>query len=135
MGYIMDSTQGWFLKELEFSKIYKIDDLLNNTIVRNNIEIKTSSKFTYSEIPNKKAGIYIYYDKDKTPIYVGKTKDLRSRHSQHMHDSCSSVGKRKSEVKYYAYAIVDDILERNIYEMLYIGKYKPELNSDRDTKN
>lgn len=119
----MDSVSGWFFEELNFIELKDI----NNMMVKNN-----RNRLTY-DIPNE-GGIYIYYNKDKIPIYVGKARNLRSRHSQHMNDSsCKSHKPLVDECRYYSYSIVTDILKRNVYEMLYIGKYAPKINSSRDT--
>lgn len=125
--FTMDSINGWFLKELEFSRLFELNELFGNS----------KGKGKYENIPNKSSGIYIYYNKDKIPVYVGKAKDLRSRHSQHMGNggNNSPVEKNRSNVVYYSFSIVDDVLHRNVYEMLYIGKHKPDYNSNRDTCN
>lgn len=138
MGYNtnnLDSMNGWFLNELEFSRLFKLDELESNTYVRNSREFHCNRKI-YSNIPKKTSGIYIYYDKNKKPLYVGKSRDLRGRHSQHMNNTSSHFTKeQRLQIIYYSFAIVENVFLRNIYEMLYIGKYKPNYNADREIKS
>lgn len=135
----MDISNGWFFEKLNFIQLEHINELKdddanylyfkkNGTFI-NNRKIRENR---YSKIP-KVGGIYIYYDKYKVPIYIGRAQNLRTRHCQHMTDYASSVNKHLDEVEYYSYAIVEDLIKRNIYEMIYICNYKPKLNSKKDT--
>ena len=124
----MDSINGWFFEELEFSRVYKLDELYGNNK-------KTNRGIVYENIPKGGKGIYIYYDKNNDPIYIGKARDLRGRHSQHLNIGSTFTESQKESLVYYSYAIVEDVCKRNVYEMLYIGKYKPGLNGKRDTQN
>lgn len=127
---------GWFFKTLTFSEMKKLNQLIDSNLNFKKdgtlIQKRTIKENRYSKIPSK-GGIYVYYDRNKIPIYVGRTKNLRKRHSQHMKDGISSVNKNIKEIMYYSYSIIEDISERNIYEMIYICTYKPKLNNDEDT--
>lgn len=75
-------------------------------------------------------GIYLFFDKDKKLIYVGKATSLKSRVKSYF------IGKRLlrpieqmiDQVKYIKCITTDSVLEAVIVESLYIKKYKPVYN-------
>lgn len=69
-----------------------------------------------------KHGIYVFFDKEKNPLYIGKSsRDLGQR-------ILSSLKERKN-ASYVSYALTRTKSDTHIYEMYYIAKIKPPLNS------
>lgn len=69
----------------------KFDEIENKEIKIENIDedgwndLKTASNFSYSNLNNKK-GIYIIWNKTKNKYYVGQSKNIGKRLSQHVKD-------------------------------------------------
>lgn len=80
----------------------------------------------------KQAGIYMYYNKNMEIMYIGKTINLTERYNGHNSDPGSKVRRAKisnnDNIKFYSYAICNDIKEVEIMEMIYTYLYKPKLN-------
>ncbi|WP_440615067.1 hypothetical protein [Bacillus subtilis] len=79
------------------------------------------------EIKNKKdydrAGVYVFFDADDTPLYVGKTVSFKRRFVEH--SRCSEFYYLASYVRLYE---VDDDYERDIYETEMIRQFDPLYN-------
>ncbi len=84
------------------------------------------------DIPNQ-PGVYLFYDKFKTVIYVGKAKSLRKRMSSYFQPSRSRTAdpKLRSLIKSIAfidYQIVKNEQESLLLESQLIKKYSPRFN-------
>lgn len=83
----------------------------------------------YSTLPGK-PGVYIYKDKHKKVIYVGKAKDLRKRVTQYFaktaHDEKTTH--LVSDVNTIDYIIVNSEIEAFLLEAELIKKHKPYYN-------
>ncbi|MCH2225799.1 MAG: excinuclease ABC subunit UvrC [Crocinitomicaceae bacterium] len=80
-------------------------------------------------LPNK-PGIYQYFDKQGTIIYVGKAKDLKKRVSSYFNKTLDS-GKTRVLVRQIVdikYIIVDTELDALLLENNLIKKYQPKYN-------
>lgn len=94
--------------------------------------IKITLPDTYVEaspvdIKNKKeydrSGIYVFYDEQGTPLYVGKTVSFKSRFSGHAKKS--AFFRLADYVRLY---YVSAEYEKDIYETYLINELKPEYN-------
>lgn len=78
-----------------------------------------------------KPGVYLYLDKNKTVIYVGKAKDLKARVSSYF-TSPKSLGPKTSllvnQIQKIKTVIVESELESLLLEAFYIKKYRPHFN-------
>ncbi|MBI3887757.1 GIY-YIG nuclease family protein, partial [Candidatus Microgenomates bacterium] len=84
----------------------------------------------YLKLPNK-SGVYRFYDKDKTILYVGKAKDLKSRVSSYFANPQVLLGKTKvlvEQIETIQITIVESELEALLLEAFYIKQYKPKYN-------
>lgn len=78
------------------------------------------------DIKERVAGVYVFYDINKNPIYVGKsTSDLCARI-----DSSREDRRRQEYIEYMSYSETKTRTDANIYEMYYIAKLKPFFNYD-----
>lgn len=66
-------------------------------------------------------GVYFLYNNKKTIIYIGKSNTLGERIP-------SSIRERKAFR--YSYAITETASDAGVYEMYFIAKFKPKLNTD-----
>lgn len=80
-------------------------------------------------LPNK-PGVYQYYDKEGTIIYVGKAKDLKKRVSSYFNKNQDS-GKTRilvKQIEEIKYIVVDTELDALLLENNLIKKYQPKYN-------
>lgn len=97
------------------------------------VEIKNVLK----TIPDT-SGIYLFYNKTKELVYVGKATSLKSRVSSYFRGSRSSrpIEQMMHEVVNIKWKITDSALEAAILESIYIKKYFPRYNVDgKDDKS
>ena len=82
-----------------------------------------------SEMPEK-PGIYIYRDKDKNVIYVGKAKKLKRRVSSYFNNSYHTVKTEKlvENICDLEYIVTDSEEEALILECNFIKRYRPKYN-------
>src|SRR6266550_3896346 len=88
------------------------------------------SRSSYSSLP-KKAGVYIYLNKQNEVLYVGKANDLKSRVSSYFVKSAVLGEKTKalvSQVHKIKITIVESELEALLLEAFYIKKHQPKYN-------
>lgn len=80
-------------------------------------------------LPNK-PGVYQYYDKSGTIIYVGKAKDLKKRVASYFNKKLDS-GKTRvlvRQIEDIKYIVVDTELDALLLENNLIKKYQPKYN-------
>lgn len=80
-------------------------------------------------LPNK-PGVYQYYDKSETIIYVGKAKDLKKRVASYFNKKLDS-GKTRvlvRQIEDIKYIVVDTELDALLLENNLIKKYQPKYN-------
>lgn len=71
----------------------------------------------------KTKGIYIFYNKNYVPVYIGQSKDNLIKRS------IQSYKLRKDEIKYVSYSITElSEVDIDIYEIYLINKFKPDCN-------
>lgn len=85
-----------------------------------------------SQLNKYDAGIYAFYNEQFELMYIGKAKALKQRIQIHLSNS-ESINTRyvKHNFIYYRYAILDDPVDREIYETYYINLWKPKLNQEK----
>ncbi|WP_379968802.1 nucleotide excision repair endonuclease [Ectobacillus sp. sgz5001026] len=82
-------------------------------------------------IPRDKGGIFMFYNKDKELLFVGKARKLRPRIKKHFEDSVSVVKMNRDDIVKIAVCLVDDPMEREIYETYIINKLHAKCNVDK----
>lgn len=90
--------------------------------------------FDYREelkkIPHK-PGVYQYFDKDDTLVYVGKAKDLRNRVGSYFNNTHQLNGKTRvlvKKIQRIAFTIVDTEIDAWLLENNLIKKHQPRYN-------
>lgn len=82
-------------------------------------------------IPRDKGGIILFYNENNVLIFVGKARKLRQRVKKHFEDNVSPIKEHRNEVKKIDILIVEDAMEREIYETYMINKLHAKYNVDK----
>ncbi|SDS03314.1 GIY-YIG catalytic domain-containing protein [Paenibacillaceae bacterium GAS479] len=82
-------------------------------------------------ITREKGGIFMFYNAKDELLFVGKARKLRPRIKKHFEDSVSPMKKHRDEVAKIEVYIVDDPMERDIYETYVINRMKSKYNIDK----
>ncbi|BCB03661.1 nucleotide excision repair endonuclease [Bacillus sp. KH172YL63] len=83
------------------------------------------------EIPRDKGGIITFYNIHDELLFVGKARKLRQRVKKHLEDSVSPLRNHRDEVYRIDVAIVEDAMDREIYETYMINKLQAKYNVDK----
>ena len=98
------------------------------------VESVLSSKYgftDYNRIPRDKGGIILFFNADDDLLFVGKARKLRPRVKRHFEDTVSPIKDHRDEVSKIAVCVVDDPMEREIYETFIINKLQAKYNIDK----
>jgi len=82
-------------------------------------------------IPRDKGGIFLFFNKEDELLFVGKARKLRQRIKKHFEDAVSPIKTHRDEVHKIDICIVEDPMEREIYETYIINKLRSKYNVDK----
>lgn len=82
-------------------------------------------------IPRDKGGIFLFFNKNDELLFVGKARKLRQRIKKHFEDTVSPIKTHRDEVHKIDICIVEDPMEREIYETYIINKLRSKYNVDK----
>jgi excinuclease UvrABC nuclease subunit len=85
----------------------------------------------YNQIPRDKGGIILFFNANEELLFVGKARKLRPRVKKHFEDTVSPVKQHRDEIHQISVCIVDDPMEREIYETYIINKLHAKYNIDK----
>jgi excinuclease UvrABC nuclease subunit len=95
-------------------------------------ELSSVYGFTdYRSIPRDKGGIFMFYNINEQLLYVGKARKLRQRIKKNFEDNLSPIKKYRDEVYKISVCVVDDPMEREIYETYIINTLEAKYNIDK----
>ncbi len=95
-------------------------------------EIKPINGFIdLHQVTRDKGGIFTFYNEKDELLFVGKARKLRQRIKKHFEDSVSPIKNYRDEVQKVSVFIVEDSMERDIYETYIINTLKPKYNVDK----
>lgn len=83
------------------------------------------------EIPRDKGGIILFYNKQDELLFVGKARKLRPRVKKHLEDNVSPLKPHRDEVNKIGVILVEDAMEREIYETYIINTLRSKYNTDK----
>lgn len=83
------------------------------------------------QIPRDKGGMILFYNINDELLLVGKARKLRQRVKKHLEDNVSPLKAHRDEVHRIDVIIVEDAMERDIYETYMINKLQAKYNVDR----
>ncbi len=79
------------------------------------------------ELPNA-CGVYYMKDEDGHPVYIGKSKQIRSRIKSHFSTNNTKVDRMRSSVCHIDYELTGSELMAELLESKEIKKHKPSIN-------
>lgn len=82
-------------------------------------------------ITRERGGIFMLYNEQDELLFVGKARKLRQRIKKHFEDSVSVMKEKRDEVYKIEVCIVDDPVDREIYETYIINKFKAKYNVEK----
>ncbi|WP_342505498.1 nucleotide excision repair endonuclease [Sporosarcina sp. FSL K6-2383] len=83
------------------------------------------------EIPRDKGGIILFYNNKDELLFAGKARKLRQRVKKHFEDTVSPIKNHRDEVKQISVIIVEDPMEREIYETYIVNTQRAKYNVDK----
>lgn len=83
------------------------------------------------EIPRDKGGLILFYNKSDELLFAGKARKLRQRVKKHLEDTVSPVKNHRNEINKISVMIVEDPMEREIYETYIINTLRAKYNVDK----
>ncbi|MBT2696249.1 nucleotide excision repair endonuclease [Neobacillus sp. C211] len=85
----------------------------------------------YNKIPRDKGGIILFSNANDELLFVGKARKLRPRVKRHFEDTVSPIKLHRDEVYRIAVCVVEDPMEREIYETFIINTLHAKYNIDK----
>ncbi|WML48769.1 nucleotide excision repair endonuclease [Neobacillus sp. PS3-34] len=85
----------------------------------------------YHRIPRDKGGIILFFNANDDLMYVGKARKLRPRVKKHFEDTVSPIKSYRDDVNRIAVLVVEDPMDREIYETYIINKLQAKYNTDK----
>lgn len=82
-------------------------------------------------ITREKGGIFMFYNDKEELLFVGKARKLRQRIKKHFEDTVSPIKNNRNEVTKIEVCIVEDPVDRDIYETYIVNKYRAKYNVDK----
>ncbi|MCZ8522679.1 MULTISPECIES: nucleotide excision repair endonuclease [Paenibacillus] len=82
-------------------------------------------------ITREKGGIFMFYNDKDELLFVGKARKLRPRIKKHFEDTVSPVKDHRGEVTKIEVCVVEDPVEREIYETYIVNAFKAKYNVDK----
>lgn len=85
----------------------------------------------FHQIPRDKGGVFTFYNEAGELLFVGKARKLRQRIKKHFEDQVSPIKNHRKEVYKIEVYIVEDAMEREIYETYLINIQYAKYNVDK----
>ena len=85
----------------------------------------------FHKIPRDKGGLLLFFDKDNVLLFVGKARKLRPRLKKHFEDNVSPLKNHRDDVNKIEAYIIEDPMEREIYETYMINVLRAKYNTDK----
>ncbi|QWU16121.1 nucleotide excision repair endonuclease [Paenibacillus sophorae] len=82
-------------------------------------------------ITREEGGIYMFYNDKEELLFVGKARKLRPRIKKHFEDKVSPIKNNRDEVTKIEVCVVEDPVDREIYETYIINKFKAKYNVEK----
>ena len=82
-------------------------------------------------IPRDKGGIMMFYNNTEDLLFVGKARKLRPRLKKHFEDNVSPIKDHRNEVSRIDVCLIEEPMDREIYETYIINELKAKYNVDK----
>jgi excinuclease UvrABC nuclease subunit len=83
------------------------------------------------KIPRDKGGMILFYNINDELLFVGKARKLRQRVKKHLEDNVSPLKDHRDEVYRIDVCLVEEPMEREIYETYMINELQAKYNVDK----
>lgn len=83
------------------------------------------------KIPRDKGGIFMFFNADNELLFVGKARKIRQRIKKHFEDNVSVMKNHRDEVNKIEVFVVEDPMDREIYETYAINTLRAKYNLDK----
>lgn len=87
--------------------------------------------FDLLPIPRDKGGIFTFFNEEDELLFVGKARKLRQRVKKHFADNVSPIKDNRDEVTRIDVYVVEEPMDREIYETYMINELKAKYNVDK----
>jgi excinuclease UvrABC nuclease subunit len=102
------------------------------TPTENEPEIKDIYGFIdFHLIPRDQGGIFLFYNINDELLFIGKARKLRQRIKKHFEDSVSPIKTHRDEVYRIDICLVEDPMDREIYETYIINTLQSKYNIEK----
>lgn len=106
--------------------VTNLDDLLQLPTARGSAHY---SKIALTESLPRRAGVYMFKDRDGQVIYVGKASNLRARVRQYFYgDTRRTIANMMKELFSIEHLVCDTVLEAEVTELRLIHAHRPRYN-------
>jgi DNA polymerase-3 subunit epsilon len=106
--------------------VTNLDDLLQLPTARGSAHY---SKIRLTDGLPRRPGVYIFKDRNGTPIYIGKASNLRARVRQYFYgDTRRSIANLMKELDTVEHQVCDTLLEAEVTEVRLIHAHRPRHN-------
>ncbi len=85
----------------------------------------------FHKVPRDKGGLILFFNEDNELLFVGKARKLRPRLKKHFQDQVSPLKNHREEVAKIEVFVVEDPMEREIYETYMINTLRAKHNIDK----
>ncbi|AMW98904.1 nucleotide excision repair endonuclease [Rummeliibacillus sp. G93] len=85
----------------------------------------------FHKVPRDKGGLLLFFNDANELLFVGKARKMRPRLKKHFEDNVSPLKDHRDEVHKIEAFIIDDPMEREIYETYAINKLRAKYNTDK----
>lgn len=85
----------------------------------------------FHQITREKGGIFMFYNADNELLFVGKARKIRQRIKKHFEDTVSVMKNHRDEVTKIEIYIVDEAMDREIYETYAVNTLKAKYNVEK----
>lgn len=82
-------------------------------------------------IPRDKGGILMFFNDNEELLFVGKARKLRPRLKKHFEDNVSPIKNHRDEVTKIVICMIQEPVDREIYETFIIHELKAKYNVDK----
>jgi len=101
-------------------------------VAEGELEIPTIFGFIdFHQIPRDKGGFFMFFNKNDELLFVGKARKIRQRIKKHFEDNVSPMIKHRDEVYKISVFIVEEAMDREIYETYAINTLKSKYNIEK----
>ena len=85
----------------------------------------------FHDIPRDKGGLLLFFNQSDELLFVGKARKLRPRLKKHFDDQVSPLRNHREEVAKISAIVIDDPMEREIYETYVINTQQAKYNVEK----